>query len=172
MIRRVAELLVGWLVAFGAVVVWLVAIGVVLFLLGEPMHGLVQAQDVTHGRIVVEARDFRSTNGRVRCFLFASADGYPTRVAAALASASARVGEGRTARCVFDDIPAGTYALALHHDEDADGRMDTGLFGIPTEGTGASNDARAAFGPPSFESARFTHASADSTLRVRMAYVF
>ena len=37
--------------------------------------------------------------------------------------------------CSFDPIPAGTYAVACFHDENKNGKCDTGLFGIPTEGT-------------------------------------
>jgi len=30
-----------------------------------------------------------------------------------------------TARCDFEDIPPGTYALAAIHDENVDGKLDT-----------------------------------------------
>lgn len=63
----------------------------------------------------------------------------------------------------------GTDAVALHHDDD---RFGTGLFGIPTEGTGASRDARGSMGPPSFEDARVVHGASKLRLAVRMQSVF
>ena len=56
---------------------------------------------------------------------------------------------------VFEDIPAGTYAIKAFHDENSNQKLDTGLFGIPTELFGFSNDARATFGPPEFKDASF-----------------
>jgi len=55
----------------------------------------------------------------------------------------------------FADVPAGTYAVSVIHDENANGDLDTGLFGIPTEGYGFSNDAKGNFGPASFEDSKF-----------------
>jgi uncharacterized protein (DUF2141 family) len=45
-------------------------------------------------------------------------------------------------------------AVGVLHDEDGDKRMATGLFGIPKEGFGVSNNPRILFGPPRFEDAR------------------
>ena len=49
------------------------------------------------------------------------------------------------------ELPAGTYAIGLV--VDANGVMDRNLFKIPKEQYGFSNNARGAFGPPSFEDA-------------------
>ena len=54
----------------------------------------------------------------------------------------------------FTDVPSGTYAISVFHDEDNDGKLDT-LFGIPTEDTGSSNDAPSKFGPPKWSVAQF-----------------
>jgi uncharacterized protein (DUF2141 family) len=48
--------------------------------------------------------------------------------------------------------------------------MDTGLFGIPTEGVVASNHAKGFMGPPSFKDAKFSFAGAGTQLRLRMGY--
>lgn len=122
--------------------------------------------------IVVELSGMHSDRGRMRCFLFASSEGYPTRPARARARVIVGITAARTARCTFGDVPPGDYAIAVHHDEDDDGEMDTGIFGIPTEGTGASNDARGSFGPPSFASARFRHGSERDVQVIHVSYVF
>jgi uncharacterized protein (DUF2141 family) len=132
-----------------------------------------RSQDAELARIVVTGLELRDDAGRVQCLLFASdaADAFPRVRARAYAASAARI-SGRTARCVFSDVPPGRYAVSVHHDSDADGAVDTGLFGIPTEGLGASNDARGSFGPPSFEAAAFSYGGGELSLRVRVGYVF
>ena len=38
-------------------------------------------------------------------------------------------------------LPAGTYAFSMYQDENGNGKLDTGAFGIPVEKFGFSNDA-------------------------------
>lgn len=47
------------------------------------------------------------------------------------------------------ELPAGRYAVAVFHDANGDGKLNTNLVGMPTEAYGFSNDARGVFGPPS-----------------------
>jgi len=56
---------------------------------------------------------------------------------------------------VFADLPPGTYALAVYHDENGDGAYNQGLFGVPLEDFGFSNGAPLWFGPPAFAAAAF-----------------
>lgn len=55
----------------------------------------------------------------------------------------------------FEDIPEGTYAVSVFHDENDNGKMDTTFFGIPSEDYGCSNDASGFMGPPKWEDAKF-----------------
>ena len=56
---------------------------------------------------------------------------------------------------VIHDLPAGKYAVSSYHDENGNGKLDTGAFGIPTEGYGFSNNAQGSLGPPEFAQAVF-----------------
>lgn len=69
--------------------------------------------------------------------------------------AKAATVKGKTCVVVFEDVAPGTYAIQYYHDENDNGKMDTGIFGIPTEGYGFSNDARGFMGPPDFEDMLF-----------------
>lgn len=120
-------------------------------------------------RLVVEATGLRNDGGRVGCLAFGSRDGFPTQPARAVAAAGAAP-SGRRATCVFDGLPAGTYAIAIHHDEDGDGVFDTGIFGIPLEGVGASRDAHGTMGPPSFDDARIDVPAGETHITVHIAY--
>ena len=56
----------------------------------------------------------------------------------------------------FTGLEAGTYAVSVFHDPDADGELDSNFMGIPQEPVGMSRDARGSFGPPKFKDAAFT----------------
>lgn len=49
------------------------------------------------------------------------------------------------------DLPTGNYAVQYYHDQNDNGKLDTGMFGRPEEGYGYSNDARGFMGPADFE---------------------
>ena len=50
-------------------------------------------------------------------------------------------------------IPPGRYAVAVYHDRDNSGKLETGAFGIPKESVRFSNNPTFLFGPPSFDAA-------------------
>jgi uncharacterized protein (DUF2141 family) len=67
-----------------------------------------------------------------------------------VASTPATVGQTRF--CLFVPHP-GNYAIAIYHDEDSSGTINRGgLFGIPTEAVGFSNNPTIFLGPPSLRS--------------------
>ena len=74
-----------------------------------------------------------------------------------------------TTACFLLPAP-GAYAVALFHDENADGHLNTSAIGIPTEGAGFSNNPTLYFGPPGLEKVRFTLHPGDNGVDVRMKY--
>lgn len=111
----------------------------------------------------------RNGNGQMGCLLFTSEKGFPKDPNAAAQRKWCPIASSESV-CSFDPIPAGTYAVACFHDENKNGKLDTGLFGIPTEGTVASNNAKGFMGPPSFKDAKFSFAGARTELRLTMNY--
>lgn len=67
------------------------------------------------------------------------------------------------------EVPAGVYAVAVHHDANSNGKLDANFLGIPTEGYGVSNDVRPRFRAPRFAEAR-VGVTRDTTLVVHMSY--
>ncbi|HEU4651639.1 MAG TPA: DUF2141 domain-containing protein [Croceibacterium sp.] len=67
-------------------------------------------------------------------------------------------------------VEPGTYALAVIHDENGNGRLDTTL-GIPNEGFGFSRNPAIGFGPPSFDRVRFPAEAGASRQVVRLRYL-
>ncbi|MFC7333517.1 DUF2141 domain-containing protein [Rhodocista pekingensis] len=61
--------------------------------------------------------------------------------------------EGDRLTAPLADLPPGRYLIRVIQDLNGNARLDTGLFGIPREPFGFSNDAIGRMGPPSFEAA-------------------
>lgn len=70
-----------------------------------------------------------------------------------------------------DGIPSGRYALQAYHDEDGNGRLRRGLFGIPAEAIGFSRDARVTLSAPPFEDAAIEIAEPATATRLRLHHV-
>ena len=56
---------------------------------------------------------------------------------------------------VFEDIPAGNYAITVMHDANNNKELDKNAIGIPQEGFGFSNNAMGRFGPPDYKKVVF-----------------
>ncbi|SRX52452.1 DUF2141 domain-containing protein [Aequorivita sp. CIP111184] len=56
---------------------------------------------------------------------------------------------------VIKNLPKGTYAISMYHDENADGKCNRNFLGIPTEPYGFSNNFRPKFSAPTFEDCQF-----------------
>lgn len=55
----------------------------------------------------------------------------------------------------LNDLSAGQYSVRVFHDENDNRKLDTGLFGIPKEAWGMSNNVKAVMGPPDFNESLF-----------------
>jgi len=64
---------------------------------------------------------------------------------------------------------AGTYAIAVVHDENSNSKMDMAIF-LPKEGFGFSRNPAIAFGPPKFKSASFA-VTGDTRQSIKMKYM-
>ena len=62
---------------------------------------------------------------------------------------------GNIATLKFKNLMPGPYSTAVYHDENFNHKFDQGLFGIPMEDYGFSNNVSIFLSPPSFEEAMF-----------------
>ena len=88
------------------------------------------------GKLSVSVTGVRNDSGSLR--LYSSADGFrePGRE---MRGAVAPIKNG-LATCVFNGVPAGTYAIAVFHAEHNETQMETSLFGKPKQGYGFLNN--------------------------------
>ena len=95
-----------------------------------------------------------SDAGSIRILVFSKPSGFPDQVNQAIRNFSLPPKSGK-ASLKLTDLPAGTYALGVIHDEDNNGKLSTNVVGYPYEKFGFSNNPKVYFGPPSFEKASF-----------------
>ena len=114
--------------------------------------------------------NIRNGIGTVDCALFNSPEGFPTDVLRSAVRLVAMKVPNLEARCDFENIPAGTYALVVLHDENMNGKLDTNWAGVPTEGYGFSNNARGALGAPTFAAASFKYDGRNVDLTMSLHY--
>ena len=120
--------------------------------------------------IHVQVLNIRNSTGTVDCALFESPEGFPTEVLRSATNVMVIKVRKTQARCDFEDIPPGRYALAVIHDENMNGKLDTNVLGIPTEGYGFSNDVKGLFGAPAFSAASFAYDGRTLDLTIGLQY--
>lgn len=125
----------------------------ILFFLLPAVSALLTAVAAAHaGDLSVDVTIAGQRQGAVRAALFDKADGFPR--GAALRTATARTVQGK-ASLQFTGLPPGDYALTAYLDENDNNKLDSNLFGLPTEPYGFSRNARGMTGPPPFADAAF-----------------
>lgn len=65
-------------------------------------------------------------------------------------------------------LTPGNYAISVLHDENNNDKMDTGLFGIPKEPYGFSNNVRPKFSAPKYKDAVFQLSTDNQSLNIRI----
>jgi uncharacterized protein (DUF2141 family) len=120
------------------------------------------------GKVSLDVAKLRSTRGMIRICLTAAPANFPA--CADGADAATRSVPATVRTISFDGLPRGAYAIAVIHDENGNGKLDT-FAGIPREGFGFSRNPAIGFGPPSFAAARFTIGGDATMQQVRMHYL-
>jgi uncharacterized protein (DUF2141 family) len=114
--------------------------------------------------LTVEIDGVDSDKGLVSVAVFANGDDFPNKIThgqRVKAAASKVV-------VVFKDLPAGRYAVSAYHDANENKELDRGMFGIPKERYGFSQEARGVAGPPEFRDAAFVLPAEGTRISVRV----
>ena len=69
-------------------------------------------------------------------------------------------------------LPPGRYGASVLHDENANGAMDTGAFGVPNEGYGVTNNPKPKFRAAKYAEAEFDLPADGRTLPISIQYKF
>lgn len=109
----------------------------------------------SNGSIQIKVSGLKNKSGQLGILIFTKKDGFPSDWQKAYKQILIPI-SGDIAEYTFTDLPYGTYAVSVMHDENKNKKLDTNFLGIPKEGYGVSNNATGTMGPPKFEDASFT----------------
>jgi len=112
---------------------------------------LISFSSENNGAVIVSISNIKES-GSLHIGLYRKGDDFPedgSRMKSALLQC--------TGNCLvtFENVPYGEYAIAIFQDVNNNDKLDTGLFGIPSEPFAFSNNFRPKFSGPSFEKCKF-----------------
>jgi len=124
------------------------------------------------GTIIVEIEGFGNEKGIVFSHLYSEqlAEFFPTKSSKSYQKRIGRV-DKRSATIVYEEIPYGTYALTVHHDEDENKRMNRNFIGYPTEGFGLSNNPTIFLSIPDFDECKFELSKDTVVVKIKLKFV-
>lgn len=130
------------------------------FLAAQSQGGAAQSS------LVLKVEGLETARGQLLIGLYNSENGYETR--------EEMIGRvvpvsNDTAIIRFEQIPVGQYAIKVFHDEDNDGKLDKGAFGIPSEAYGFSNNASDPFSAPEWSETRFSLPRGQMTQTIKLS---
>jgi uncharacterized protein (DUF2141 family) len=106
------------------------------------------------GTLTVIITGLKNDKGEVLLALCNSEENWSSKEVEPFRAIAVPIAE-KQAEAVFEDVPFGEYAIRLFHDENSNGDLDTNFLGLPKEDYAFSNNAKATFGPPKYEKAKF-----------------
>ena len=115
--------------------------------------------------LTINVTNIKDISGSVRVCLVQKADEY--------LSSNCNLGKSvkvssKEAQVEFKSLSAGTYCITLFHDVDNNNKLNTeGMFGMPSEPYGFSNNPKTWFGPPKYEKCIF-ELSEDMAVEVKL----
>lgn len=118
-------------------------------------------------KLSIRVKGIETESGSIMLALYNNSETFliePFKTTAAPATGTSQIIE-------LNDLPSGSYAVAIFHDENGNGDLDRGEYGIPLEKFGFSNNVMPKMGPPSFEECKIDVVSDTQTeIRLISAY--
>jgi uncharacterized protein (DUF2141 family) len=109
--------------------------------------------------------DLRTQQGSLRIAIADSEAGWSDTEKAV--AGTVRKAQGTEQKFHFPDLPPGSYAVMVMHDENDNGELDSNFMGMPIEGYGFSNNP-GVMRKPTFEEARFELGADGGAITVRL----
>ncbi len=106
------------------------------------------------GTLIVTVEKLKTSKGNIQIGLFNNEDSWNNK-GKAFCGTTIPVCDNK-ATWVAKSIPFGEYAIRFFHDENADNICNLNFIKMPKEQFGFSNNARAIFGMPGFQKAKFS----------------
>jgi len=115
----------------------------------------------TAAEIAFSIDGVKNNNGKLLVALFKGETGHQSGKPAQYNAVAAKQGKVVVS---FKEIKQGEYAIQVFHDENDNGKLETNLVGMPTEGYGFSNNAQPNFGPAKYSDMKFAVSNDDAVI--------
>jgi uncharacterized protein (DUF2141 family) len=118
--------------------------------------------------VLIEVAGFKNTRGTLNCRLFTKAADFPDGEGIVTLRVPIT---GPNTSCSFSNVEPGTYAIAVVHDENGNGKLDKNFVGVPSEGYGVSNNKTYALSAPKWDESTFKLGATESkALQIKLRY--
>ena len=118
--------------------------------------------------INIEVQNLKNITGKVSIGLYNKSENFPI-VSKVYKGIHLNI-VSHTLFYTFKKVPNGIYAVSVFHDKNSNSKLDKNFLGIPKEGYGYSNNAKATFLAPSFNDAKFKVSAQTINLKIKMEY--
>lgn len=122
------------------------------------------------GNLTVEMKGFKNTQGQVCVSLFNSSRGFPNDRDRGLKRQCTKITD-KSLQVTFDNLQAGSYAVAVFHDQNNNEILDRNNLNMPIEGFGFSRNPEVRTSPPKFSDAAFLLAGPNTTIQIQIKYL-
>ena len=121
------------------------------------------------GDLTIAVAQLRNQKGQVCVKLYSARRSFPNGNDKAIPLQCVPITE-TPLTVTFKDIPLGSYAVSLFHDENGDRTINRNGIGIPLEGFGFSRNPVIRAAPPKFEEAMILVAGQNTKIEIQMNY--
>lgn len=123
-----------------------------------------------NGKLTVEIDGLKNKQGQVCITIFASSQGFPSDRNKSLNNQCLPISETPLI-VTFDNLKAGSYAVAAIHDSNSDRTFNRNNLGIPTEGFAFSRNPEIRTSAPKFGDTAIILAGPNTTIQIQMKYL-
>ena len=118
--------------------------------------------------LIIEVEGLRNKSGQICTTLFNQAEGFPSDSKKAFKSKCIEI-KDIPQKLTFTELKPGNYAVALFHDANKNGNLDTNFLRAPKEGFGFSNNPEVLTRPPKFNDSAVTVSKTNTNVNVSKA---
>ncbi|MHC5536900.1 DUF2141 domain-containing protein [Singulisphaera rosea] len=156
----------------------------VSFLLSESYPTAVAQEGAGRASLTIDLVGFKDTSGKASIRLFDNGNSFKSadirkdrkeveKYFRSLVDVPIQVaGNNLSARCKIANLQPGEYAAFAFHDGNGNGKVDSNLVGVPTEGFGFSNDVRPQVLPipksPTWKAVSFVVQPGENSIRIHV----
>ena len=122
-----------------------------------------------NGKLTVEIDGLKNKQGQVCASIFASSEGFPSNGDRGLQKQCTKI-TSTPLSITFENLKAGSYAVAVFHDQNNDGTLNSNVLGIPSEGFGFSTNPEIRTRAAKFSEAAFLVAGPNTNIQIQLKY--